>query len=220
MALILTCYNHPDRPATSACDECDEAICDACTRHYRGETLCPQDYAIAKREAEGEVARAPRRNPPPPAPLTRRPDTSLRQREPAPLRPLPPRAAQRYGNPADDLGQFQYDPRTIAGFGRPTSNMAVALAGLGLLFALLSFGGIFFFSGLSFLMRVLLALAAVPGLIISAMSWFSRYEARNPSAVLLLSVLGAAFNGLLTLMLLLAVCLPFLGLKLLLPFFL
>lgn len=224
MALILTCYNHPENPATATCDECGEPICAACTHKFRGQTLCPADYAIARRDGEGEVARAPRRSPPaPPQAVTRRPPAELRPRQPAPLeptrpRPLQPRRAADY-ELSDPLAGFQYDPRRVA-YGKVSSNAVLILAISGLGLALLSLGGIFVFSGLGFIARLVTVLAAIPALIISSAAWLNRYEARDPAMVLLLSVLGAAISGVITLLLLLAFCLPFMGLKLLLPFFL
>ncbi len=218
MALILTCYNHPGTPATATCAACDEPICDACVRPYRGETLCPADYAIARREAMGEVARAPRRNPPPPTQsVTRRPETRLKQREPAPLQPMPRRPMQRYYDEyGNELAGFEYDPRLVTGVGRRLSNATLILAILGLLFGFAALGGIFLASDLVW--KALLLLAAIPGLITSGAAWSNRYEARDPGLVLLLSVLGASLNGVITLLMLLALCLPFIGLHFLIPF--
>ncbi len=219
MALILTCYNHPGTAATATCAACDEPICAACVRQWRGQTLCPADYAIARREAAGGgMARGPRRNPlPPTQSVTRRPETRIKQREPAPLQPMPRRPMQPYRDQyGDELAGFEYDPRVVAGYDRRLSNAVLLLAVLGLLFGFVSLGGMFLASDLVW--KVLLILAAIPGLIISAAAWMNRYDARDAGLVLLISVLGAALNGVITLLMLLALCLPFIGLHMLLPF--
>lgn len=224
MALILTCYNHPGNPATAACDECGEPICATCTRKFRGQTFCPADYAIVRREAEREVARATSRSSTtPPQAVTRRPPQELRPRQPAPIeparpRPLQPRRADDY-ELSDPLVGFQYDPRTVS-YGKASSNAVLILAILGLALALLSASGIFWFGGLDFIPHLVIVLGAIPALIISSAAWLNRHEARDPSMVLLLSVLGVAISGVISLLMLLALCLPFMGLKLLLPFFL
>jgi hypothetical protein len=49
----LTCYNHPDTPATATCADCGAPICAACIRLLRDQPFCPADYAIMRREPAG-----------------------------------------------------------------------------------------------------------------------------------------------------------------------